>query len=429
MDQHKAIPEDRKWMYDADPFDAKKKLEKPMYAPQSSTEATSSARRDLSQRPKSDYPEVLMATSLRDLVENAIKQVCRQVLSLPPLIQSSNQQGLELYSDIMESTPLVLAPDSMNQLSQQLSHLGFNKNQIRDVSQFLSAESPFAFILLNSLPPLEAAIEYLVLHVPECDLPQRFLPVNNLSNPFITTVHSGLTDIKRRWVEEKAIKEGGWPARIVRECTEDKECIEKWDRLLVFLGQKLLGQEIDVDITSEEMTPYEVKEEEFEAFGGQLADPGHLVVQLFSTPIAVHVLFSEGGCYPRPGYIPVYLTSATIPAYIRLHLVSRFLETMALQPNLQDHEGFCTAVMRIFEGEWAVIEDHGPPDMSSVLKHIVASRRKFIRTFEEQTLDKPPISRIGIKKRPAIATDAEIRSRFMAIQRDTKVGMFLLEEL
>jgi ATP-dependent RNA helicase DHX57 len=229
--------------------------------------------------------------------------------------------------------------------------------------------------------------------------PSTFPACNNLSNPFITAVHSGLTDIKRRWVEEKAIKEGGWPASVVRKCTEDEECIEKWDRLLVSLGQKLLGREIDTDsISSEATTPYEMKEEEFEAFGGQLAEPGHLVVQLFSTPIAVHVLFSDEGCYPRPGYIPIYLTSATIPSYIRLHLVSRFLEIMALQPDLQDHEGFCTAVMRIFEGEWAVIEDHGPPDMSTVLRHIVAPRRKFIRAPEERTLDKPPISKMQFQE-------------------------------
>jgi len=77
VDQHKTISEDKKWMYDADPFEAKKTHEKPMYAAQSFTEATSSAKRDLGQRPRSDYPEVLMATSLRDLVEDAIKQVCR----------------------------------------------------------------------------------------------------------------------------------------------------------------------------------------------------------------------------------------------------------------------------------------------------------------------------------------------------------------
>jgi hypothetical protein len=76
VDQHKAISEDKKWMYDADPFDAKKRLEKQSTAAQSSTKATSSAGKGLGQTFKSDYPEVLMATSLRDLVEDAIKQVC-----------------------------------------------------------------------------------------------------------------------------------------------------------------------------------------------------------------------------------------------------------------------------------------------------------------------------------------------------------------
>ena len=196
----------------------------------------------------------------------------------------------------------------MTQLSQQLSHLGFNKDQIRNVSQFLAEESLFASILLNSLPPLEAAIEYLVLHIPECDLPQHFLPANNLSNPFITAAHSGIDNLKRRWIEEKAIKECGWPARIVRECTEEEECIEMWDRLLVALGRKLLGQEIGKSsISSGQTIPYEMKVEEFEAFGGQLVEPGHLVMQLFSTPVSIHVLLSNEGHYPRPGYIPIYL--------------------------------------------------------------------------------------------------------------------------
>ena len=317
----------------------------------------------------------------------------------------------------------MLAPESIDQLSQPLSLLGFSKNQIRNASQFLSEESPFASILLNSLPPLEAAIEYLVLHIPECDLPERFLPTNNLSNPFVTAVHSGLSDIKRRWVEDKATKEGGWPASVVRECTKNEECIEKWDQLLVLLGQKLLGHEIDT--LSEETIPYEVKEDEFEAFGGQVVEPGHLVIQLFSTPIAVHALFSTEGSYPRPGHIPIYLTSSTIPAYIRLYLVSRFLEIMAQRPTLDDQEGFCTALMRIFEGEWAIIEDHGPPDMSMVLKHVVAPRQKYIPVVEEPVIAAFPSLKLESKKRPATTADAEIHRRFLAMQKDTTVGIFL----
>lgn len=320
----------------------------------------------------------------------------------------------------------MLVPESIDQLNQPLSLLGFSKNQIRNAAEFLTEESLFASILLNSLPPLEAAIEYLVLHIPECDLPQRFLPKNNLSNPFVTAVHSGLSDIKRRWVEEKATKEGGWPASVVRECTKNEECVEKWDQLLVLLGHKLLGQEIDSGITfPEETIPYEIQEDEFEAFGGQVVEPGHLIIQLFSTPIAVHVLFSNEGNYPRPGHIPIYLTSSTIPAYVRLYLISRFLETMALRPNLDDHEGFCTALMRIFEGEWAIIEDHGPPDMFMVLKHVVAPRQKFIGVIEEPVPTKFLALKMESKKRPATAVDAEIHRRFLAMQKDTTVGICL----
>jgi hypothetical protein len=98
---------------------------------------------------------------------------------------------------------------------------------------------------------------------------------------------------------------------------------------------------------------------------------------------------------------------------------------MALQPSLEEHEGFCTAVMRIFEGEWALIEDHGPPNMSLVLKHVVAPHRKFVRVIEEPTATKP--SKPGFKKRPANSSDAEIKRRFLAIQNDTRVGVFILE--
>lgn len=76
MDEHKTISEDKKWMYDADPFDAKQRLQKPTTSAQSSTEAARSVAKDSGQKPKSNYPEALMAASIRDLVEDAIKQVC-----------------------------------------------------------------------------------------------------------------------------------------------------------------------------------------------------------------------------------------------------------------------------------------------------------------------------------------------------------------
>jgi hypothetical protein len=66
-------------MYDADPFDARKRLQKEMTEAHSSSEAARSFEKDSGRRPKFDL-EVLMAASLRDLVEDAIKQVCSVLL-------------------------------------------------------------------------------------------------------------------------------------------------------------------------------------------------------------------------------------------------------------------------------------------------------------------------------------------------------------
>ena len=78
------------------------------------------------------------------------------------------------------------------------------KAQARDAVAFMSIPSPLASNLLRVSSPREACIEYLVLHIPEVDLPPRFLPEMNSSNPFITSMHSGQEDIKKRWIEERA---------------------------------------------------------------------------------------------------------------------------------------------------------------------------------------------------------------------------------
>ena len=77
--EHKAIPEHKQWMYDADPFSAKKRLEAQAAArktreSQASTEDPARHKPSTS-TPQSNYTEVLMATSLRELVEDSIKQV------------------------------------------------------------------------------------------------------------------------------------------------------------------------------------------------------------------------------------------------------------------------------------------------------------------------------------------------------------------
>ena len=88
------IEEHQKWMYDADPFQAKKIVEeRQAKAAQKSQRASTLSVADTkvhqsSSRTSSDHPEVIMATSLRESIEDAIKQV-----SLSFFIVESTHKG------------------------------------------------------------------------------------------------------------------------------------------------------------------------------------------------------------------------------------------------------------------------------------------------------------------------------------------------
>jgi ATP-dependent RNA helicase DHX57 len=90
---------------------------------------------------------------------------------------------------------------------------------------------------------------------------------------------------------------------------------------------------------------------------------------LFTAPIQVHIFLAPDGHFPRPGYTPIYLTSTSIPPYIRLHLLSKLL--LALEFNLEPEDGLFMTIMRILEDEWETTENNGPPDISTVLKNIL----------------------------------------------------------
>ncbi|KAF7307178.1 Dead deah box [Mycena indigotica] len=361
--EHNRCPEHQKWMYAADPFAAKKEVEqrqaqalKKREEPKTSTTIEQTIRGSAPRVPApsgefAKAPEVKMAGTLREIAEDAVKQ------------------ALALYPEAADVAPSVLSDDDAPQVNQQLLTLGFNAIQARSAITFLSNPSPMAINLMSSHAPLEAAIEYLILHLPECDLPDRFLPNANSSNTFITSTHSGADDLKRRWVEEKASKEAGWPVHIVKTCLDqDSSLIENWDTLLVTLGYKLIGKDMPSTAVSE---PYQIDMDELDAMGASLEDSTNLLMPLFSGPITLHVIVSAEKQYPRPDFAPLSLTSTTVPAYVRLHMVAQLLTEMENDDFIQPGEGFCMAAMRVLEDAWAEIENNGPPDMDVILRNII----------------------------------------------------------
>jgi ATP-dependent RNA helicase DHX57 len=334
-------------------------------------------------------------------------------------------QGLGTHTEAVTS---IISPESATDITGQLQRLGFKPRQATNAVEYLSKPSAVSANLLETFPPLEACIEYLVLHVPECDLPRRFLPSNNASNPFVTSVHSGNDDLKRRWIEERAVKVAGWPPHVVKQCTEDARLVEDWALLIVALTKRLLGDEVEEVFTPTSPEDcFVIQAEDVEALGGHFEDAGHCVLPLFSAPIVLHILVSSEGLYPNRFKSPIYLTSTSVPAYIRLHLLSSLLQSIKRPEFLDSPEGFLMAAMQCIEEHWAQVEDKGPPDISSVLQHMMPVKQSQPRqpVSNGSSFGKSkPIKEKKFKDIPRRVrrSDAEIKGEYERIREGDKVS-------
>ena len=251
---------------------------------------------------------------------------------------------------------------------KNLQALGFKPDQSKKAAVFISGSSAFTKNFTGNLTPLEASIEYLLLHTPEVDLPKMFIPAINSSNPFITDTHSGTGNLKRRWFEESIAKEGGWPLYLVKEeLATSPSSADHPEALVAKLGVRLLGK--TESLQGEDLTLGDVDPDEIDAYGGMIS-PGRMTIPLPISPFTLHIFTADNAftlfCPPA-----VHISSQTAPAYIRLHILSRILQAVDEGRLIEAGETFLGACLRIVEEEWADIEDNGPPDIAQVLKHII----------------------------------------------------------
>lgn len=274
-----------------------------------------------------------------------------------------------------ETTPLVLAEEDAPAVTQQLGRLGFQPIQIQNAISYLSAHTPLGSHLLGSMALLEACIEYLLLHIAETDLPQRFFSSNNSSNPFVVSGHSGADSLKKRWIEDIAIKEAGFPAHLVKEYTTDPNLAEDLVLLISVLSRRLIGKDAGEIFKASETSCHGIRgrTDEVEALGAHFVDTCHIVMPLFSAPVQLHVVFPPDTCNDRS--LPaVYVGSRSVPPYVRLHLLARLLRAAEQEDFIEPGEGFLIAAMRVLEDQWAQIETNGPPDMSTIVGHLITPR-------------------------------------------------------
>ncbi|WVQ69774.1 uncharacterized protein L199_007994 [Kwoniella botswanensis] len=432
-----AAPPHRSWEYDPDPFAAKKEVEDRQNKKKDKEAAREAEVDGRSAGPSGRgtpvareanqggggtawdrAPEVKMASSLRETVEATVRKMMQQ---FPSAVLEASRDATATASTAPSgvSTPTLDLPF----LQAQLTNLGFRSTHITSALSALSAanarlhssssstKDPLV-LSLSILSPLEAAIEWLLLHLPEDDLPPRYRPSSS-SADFITgasATSGGKTALVKGWLVDKLVKQAGFPRKAVETilAEEQRESI-----VLDLLGRRLCEWETDEDgwgvkeygsgWTGDEAADEErriTREEEIMALEAVL---GERYQQLSSTEstisieseytadsIRLHILFDQHSPYPSPQYPnhppSFFISSDTLPAYIRLHLHAQLLRAFR-DPERHDltsvlEAGSGGAVLIMVEYLESTLSSvlETPPDVGEVTKYLVPKVEDAIST-------------------------------------------------
>ncbi|KDQ15674.1 hypothetical protein BOTBODRAFT_54555 [Botryobasidium botryosum FD-172 SS1] len=436
---HKTAPDHLKWQYEADPFAARKAVderqEKAAARKAAQAEGGPSGengpQKPVVSREFEKAPEVRMAARLRELVESAIKTTHDQFPDLVKAEIAGKDHDWNIPS-----------------LEKSLRTLGFRPPQIQKTISFLTTDttSPSAFLSsLLALPPLEACLSYLLLHTPEPDLPASFLSSQNSSESFVRGKNVATDDLATKWVEERAIKEAGWPEKVVKDVMRDAKVGGKWELLIECLCRKLLGKTWDDITPSHSLTKAEMEDrdqkraEDLDAVVSVYPSAtfnrsdATLSISLPNAPhIALNILHPDNHPYPSPGarFPPLFVSAPGLAPYTRLHLLSTVLNSLYtgdLQPLIEAGECVSFTAVDIVETEWQRIEKDGPPDVAEVMKYLLPSPKSTpatrastpsLDTQGQNSSKGRDLPKSGKKKNKPVTddrTDAQVLAQFQAV--------------
>ena len=344
----------------------------------------------------------------------------------------------------MEDTAVQEAP-SFNRIEVEASlrTLGFQRHQIEGalavISSSTSDRSPYLASLL-SLPPLEACISYMLLRLPESDLPAQFKSQQTTSDPFVRGGNLKNIPIAVQWLASRAIKEGGWPEGTVLDVVQSGTT--DWGLIVERLGGRLVGSSFEYKSAEgggQDTSEREVKRsEEIGAIRSVYldakydADRATLSVPLPSDPdTCVNVIYSPLHPYPsiNSRIPPLFISSPKRSSYVRLHLLSQILSALGpdgdLELSLISGEGIMFGAVDIADNESLRIQD-SPPEIDDVMKRLVSRSSTTTSSSRDQDRRKPPRR----QRRPQgdildDRTDEEIKREFEQSRRSEEYVVML----
>ncbi|KAE8228904.1 hypothetical protein CF326_g6143 [Tilletia indica] len=199
--------------------------------------------------------EVRMAPSLRELVERTIRNAMQVFGDRVAELDDEVDDGDDARAGSGGETKNGLLAYDAKAVSKALTSQGFRAGYVRsalawlqNASDLLAQGGPasnsasrdplIAALRTKTLGPLEAATQYLVLYVPEEDLPPRFRP-SKASEGFVSAAYSGSggasdgsasdreEELGWRWTEDALVKDAKWPRKAVSNAIKT---VRQWKR-------------------------------------------------------------------------------------------------------------------------------------------------------------------------------------------------------
>ena len=357
------------------------------------------------------------------------------------------------------NTPDALEPDP---IAYQLKSMGFRPAHVDSCVKALVAaherlhrssagpsrmtQDPLT-LSLNLLSPLEAAIEWLLVHLPEDDLPPAYR--SSAAVDFVSSVsggQGGQTELVKGWVVDKLTRKAGFPRKAVDRVIKDET---RESVVLDLLGRRLCGWEgIEqagwgveeygdgwvVEDPQDDEARRTAREEEMIILTSVLDDrvtqvsEQEVAIEVSAVPgedLVLNVIFSEASPYPSaryPTHPPsFYLTSQSLPSYFRLHLHGEVLRAFRdpERPDLQSlleagAGGAVYAMLEILETALPACLER-PPDIASVTRYLVPKVEDVAQEVEvRKRLQKLKVGR-GRGRQPGMS-EQEIRAHHEAMQ-------------
>jgi ATP-dependent RNA helicase DHX57 len=302
---------------------------------------------------------------------------------------------------------------------------------------------------LNLLSPLEACIEWLLVHLPEDDLPASYR--SSAAVDFVSSVsggQEGQAGLVKGWMVEKLTRKAGFPRKAVDLILREFKGEGRETVVMDLLGRRLCGWETGedgwaVDEYGDGWTPEEgdgdeergvTREEEMVVLTSVLDDRVEIISEseiaidvgsdTLKEDLKLHVIFSQASPYPSARYPTCppsfYLVSNSLPSYFRLHLHAQVLKAFRdpERPDLQSilEAGVGGAVYAMLEILETALPDclENPPDIASVTQYLVPQAPDVGEEVEvRRRIQKLKVGR-GRNRQPGM-NDQEVRAHQQAM--------------